>query len=117
MRLTFVDEKSLKGAEILNCRARADALTGFVPITVADSDFRNTYCMTGFDNNKPAICYSIAKETNDAMDFFMSMLTTVGQGYCNRGDVIVMDNAAIHVLVVENFTCCKYVDCLLFISS
>ena len=45
------------------------------------------------------------------------MLTIVGQGYCNRGDVIVMDNAAIHVLVVENFTCCKYVDCLLLISS
>ena len=73
--------------------------------------------MTGLDDNKPAIRHSIAKETNDATDFFMFMLTTVGQGYCNRGDVIVMDNAAIHVLVVENFTCCKYVHCLLFISS
>ena len=47
----------------------------------------------------------------------MFMLTTVGQGNCNRGDVIVMDNAAINVLVVGNFTCCKYVDCLLLISS
>ena len=73
--------------------------------------------MMGFNDNKPEICYSIAKETNDATDFFMFVLTTVGQGFCNRGDVILMDNAAIHVLVVENFTCCKYVDCLLLISS
>ena len=47
----------------------------------------------------------------------MFMLPTVGQGYCNRGDVIVMDNAAIHVLVVENFRCCKNVDSLLLISG
>jgi transposase len=100
LRLKFVDEKSLKGVEIFNRKARADPLTGFVPITVVDSDFRNTYAvigMMGFDNNKPAIRYSITKDTNDATDFFMFMLATVGQGYCNRGDVIVMDNAAIHV--------------------
>jgi DNA-binding transcriptional regulator YhcF (GntR family) len=45
LRLKFVDEESLKGAEIFNRRARADPLTGFVPITVADSDFRNTYAV------------------------------------------------------------------------
>ena len=46
LRLKFVDEKSLKGAEIFNRKARADPLTGFVPITVVDSDFRNTYALS-----------------------------------------------------------------------
>ncbi len=49
----------------------ADPLTGFVPITVVDSNFGNTYAivgMMGFDNNKPAICYSLTKDTSDTMD-------------------------------------------------
>jgi hypothetical protein len=98
-RLKFVDEKMLKGAEVFNRKARADPLTGIVPESVVDPDFRNTYSiigMMGFDDNKPPIRYSITNATNDSTNFLVFMSKTVGEGYFNRGDVVVMDNAAIH---------------------
>ena len=39
----IVDEKMLKGAEVFNRKARADPLTGIVPESVVNPDFRNTY--------------------------------------------------------------------------
>ncbi len=46
-RLKFVDEKSLKGAEIFNRKVRRDPITGEVPSIITDSDFRNTYTIIG----------------------------------------------------------------------
>ena len=46
-RLCFVDEKSLKGAELFNVKGRADPLTGEPPVHVVNPDFRNTYCVMG----------------------------------------------------------------------
>ena len=46
-RLCFVDEKSLRGAELLNVKWRADPLTGEAPAHIVNPDFRNTYCVMG----------------------------------------------------------------------
>ena len=51
----FVDEKSLKGAELYNTKGRSDPLTGLAPVNVVTPDFRNTYCLIGMcsiDNSK-----------------------------------------------------------------
>jgi hypothetical protein len=42
-QLKFVDEKSLKGAEIFNRKVRRDPITGEVPFIITDPNFRNTY--------------------------------------------------------------------------
>ena len=46
-RLVFVDEKSLKGAELFNKKGRPDPLTGKVITRLVGGDFRNTYCLMG----------------------------------------------------------------------
>ena len=46
-RICFVDEKSLKGAELFNVKGRGDPLTGERPFHIVNLDFRNTYCVMG----------------------------------------------------------------------
>ena len=43
-RLVFVDEKSLKGAELFNKKGRLDPLTDKVITRLVGGNFRNTYC-------------------------------------------------------------------------
>ena len=76
-RLVFGDEKSLKGADLFNRSGRADPLTGLVEDFVIDSDWRNTYAITG-------AVFS---------DFVMQNLQS---GFLQPGDFLVLDNASIH---------------------
>ena len=46
-RLVFVDEKSLKGAELFNEKGRPDPITGEQVSRLVGGDFRNTYCLMG----------------------------------------------------------------------
>ena len=46
-RLCFVDEKSLRGAELFNVKGWVDLLTGEGPAHIVNPDFRNTYCVMG----------------------------------------------------------------------
>ena len=45
--LCFVDEKSLRGAELFNVKGRADPLTGERPVHIVNPDFQNSYCVMG----------------------------------------------------------------------
>ena len=46
-RICFVNEKSLKGAELFNVKGWGDPLTGERPVHIVNPDFRNTYCVMG----------------------------------------------------------------------
>ena len=59
-RLVFVDEKSLKGAELFNEKGRPNPLTGKVITRLVGGDFWNTYCLMGMitinkEKGKPMI--------------------------------------------------------------
>ena len=99
-RIKFCDEKLLKGNEIFNKRGRRDPETGEVPEMTVDSDFRNTYSIVGFsgiDKKSPPVSFVIHEEKNDATSFFEKVAEAIAEGFLRAGDVLVMDNAAIHL--------------------
>jgi hypothetical protein len=72
-RLKFGDEKSLKGAELFNRKVRRDPITGVTPPVIADSDFRNSYCIMGFcgvDLMNAPFQFTIGEDNHDAESFF-----------------------------------------------
>jgi transposase len=98
-RLKFCDEKSLKGQEVYARKVRRNPITGVTPVIMTDSDFRNTYSITGFcgvDRSTYAVFVSIHEMTNDATDFAISVELAIARGFLKRGDVLVLDNAQIH---------------------
>ena len=98
-RLKFGDEKLLKGTEIFCRSVRRDVLTGEVPNTLAESDFRNTHTIIGFcsiDRRAGAFSHVIHDGTNDADAFFDALLAAIHSGFLSHGDFLVLDNAAIH---------------------
>lgn len=102
-KIKFGDEKPLKGAELFNGKARKDPFTGVVPGTVVDSDFRNTYNIIGFcgiDVRAPAVDYYIInsqEQTTTAAVFMAAVEASLAKGFLLPGDVLVLDNAAIHL--------------------
>jgi hypothetical protein len=109
-RLKFVDEKSLKGAEIFNRKVRRDPITKEVQPIYTDPDFRNTYTIIGFcgvDTSTAAFFFNINQFTNDSEAFSIAVEEAISVGFLKRGDIVVWDNAAIHVFgendVLEDF--------------
>ena len=104
-KITFGDEKHLKGQELFSRKVRRDPLTGEVPVMWTDPDFRNTYSITGFcsiNPNKPApIWMDIHPECNDTERFIDSVCTALDQGFWDPYDILVLDNAKIHGEVIE----------------
>jgi uncharacterized membrane protein YuzA (DUF378 family) len=121
-----VDEKSLKGAEIFNRKVRRDPITGEVPSIITDSDFRNTYTIIGLcgvdtgevpliitdsdfrntytiiglcgvDTSTPPFFFNLNQFTNDSEAFSIAVEEAIIAGFLKSGDILVMDNAAIHV--------------------
>jgi hypothetical protein len=98
--IIYGDEKLLKGQELFNRKTRRNVLTGFVPPCFVNSDFRNTYALTGFcsiDRRKPAVCYDIHDGVNDSIEFEATLFDAIGKGYIRRGNVLVLDRAQIHL--------------------
>jgi hypothetical protein len=99
-KLKFGDEKHLKGGELYTTCGRRCPFTGEVPAVTVASDFRNTYSLTGFcgiDSSVPA-CYVIIHQLiNDSSTFAEAVEELIVVGWLKRGDVLVLDNAAIHV--------------------
>jgi len=98
-RVKFGDEKLLKGAEVYCRQTRRNVLTGEVPASFTPSDFRNTYSIIGFcciDERTTALHYRIHDEPNDAEQFGIEIENALAQGFLRGGDILVLDNAAIH---------------------
>ena len=98
-RLVFGDEKSLKGADLFNRSGRADPLTGLVEDFVIDSDWRNTYAITGLCRigpDRPPFSYIIHDGSNNAAVFSDFVMQNLQSGFLQPGDFLVLDNASIH---------------------
>jgi transposase len=98
-RVKFGDEKLLKGSEVYCRQTRRNVLTGEVPASFTPSDFRNTYPIIGFcciDERTTALHYRIHDEPNDAEQFGIEIENALARGFFRAGDILVLDNAAIH---------------------
>jgi hypothetical protein len=69
------------------------------PAVITPSDFRNTYSvygMCGIDKATPALYWRIHTGPNDSVEFSYDVERACCFGYLRAGDVLVLDNAAIH---------------------
>lgn len=99
-RLKFVNEKSLKGTKIFNRKVRVDPITGEVQPIYTDPDFRDTYTIIGFcgvDTSTTPFFFNINQFTNDSETFSIAVEEAIIARFLKPGDILVMDNAAIHV--------------------
>ena len=98
-RIKFGDEKHLKGQDLYNRKVRRDPITGVIPPTFTNGDFRNTYAVTGFcgiDRYSSPVRYNIHEEKNGADEFALQLEMAIASGFFRPGDVLVLDNASIH---------------------
>jgi transposase len=100
-RLVFGDKKHLKGQDIFNRKNRKNPMTGEIPLMMVNPDFRNTYNLTGFCKIDPtiheqAVWCSIHEDLNDADNFALELEYGIQQGFIRGGQVLVIDNAAVH---------------------
>ena len=66
---------------------------------VTPPDFRNTYSvygMCGICENTPPLYWRIHDGNNDSAEFSYDIESACVLGYLRQGDVLVLDNAAIH---------------------
>jgi hypothetical protein len=97
--LKFGDEKHIKGEDLFG-PARIDPLTGERPSHRTDGDFRNTYTVIGIcgiDHRVQPVEYVINKYTNDSVAFKDFIDKAIIKGFLLQGDILILDNAAIHV--------------------
>jgi hypothetical protein len=98
-RTKFGDEKHLKGQELYNRKVHRDPITGLIPDTYTNGDFRNTYALTGFcgiDRASSPVWYSIHEDKNGADEFALQLEMALASGFFRPGDILVLDNASIH---------------------
>ena len=99
-RIKFGDEKLLRGSEVYCRKNRRNPFTGEVPANVVPPDFRDTYCIIGFcgiDLSVSPLRFNITKEANNLLPFLMAIEQAITTGFLKQNDIIVLDNAAIHV--------------------
>ncbi len=98
-RIKFGDEKHLKGQDLYNRKVRRDPITGIIPPTYTNGDFRNTYALTGFcgiDRYSSPVWYNLHEDKNGADEFSLQLELALASGFFRPGDVLVLDNASIH---------------------
>jgi transposase len=98
-RIKFGDEKHLEGSELYCRKVRKNVFTGEVPGIMAHPDFRNVYSIVGFcsiDTRVSPVRFGITQNLNDSSSFSMQVVLAVQSGFLQHGDVLVLDNAAIH---------------------
>jgi transposase len=99
-RVKFGDEKHLKGSDLFTRYGRRDPITGEVPNVITDSDFRNTYNITGLcgiDSRTVPVFFNINDQINNSEAFEFFIEEAVACGFLKRMDILVLDNASIHV--------------------
>ena len=125
-RIKFGDEKHLKGDEVFNRKVRRNPLTGEVPEMIVSPDFRNRYNLTGFCSINPrttrkAVWCSLHECINDADNFALELEYAIQDDFFQGGDVLVLDNAAIHTgkenTVLEDYLWETYGIFLLFLPA
>ncbi|KAL7530870.1 hypothetical protein ACHAXR_003720 [Thalassiosira sp. AJA248-18] len=99
-KVIFADEKHLRGEELFSQKVRRDPTSGYVPIILTDSDFRNKHHITGFCSiNKrkvKPVWFRIHDGINNAEEFYETCLRAGQDGFFEPSDVLVLDGATVH---------------------
>jgi transposase len=99
MKFHFIDEKHVVNKDTYNDRVRADPLTGRVRCIYVSGDFRTAFNLIGIircSGEEPSMHYSIGEENGTAASFLAYIEHLISIQWFAPGDVLVMDNAAIH---------------------
>ena len=104
-KVLFGDEKHFKGEEVYNRKVRKSPLDGNTPAIITDSDFRNVYNITAFcsisERKKAPVWSRICKLSNTAVEFATTCEMAGEEGFFEPHDVLVIDNATVHNLIID----------------
>jgi len=92
-------QEAIEGGELFNHIGRADPMTGLLEDLVEDSDWRNTYNITGLcriGRDRHPFSYVIHDGSNNAAVFSDFIIQQLASGFLRTGDFLVLDNASIH---------------------
>jgi transposase len=96
----FLDEKHLVNKDVLANKTRADPLTGYMDAILVSGDFREAYNLLAIISGNPSkpspIHYVIGKENGNSTSFAAYIMQLISNRWFEHGDVLVLDNAAIH---------------------
>ena len=96
----FIDEKHIVNKDCMGNRVRADPLTGQVRCIKVTGNFRFAYNMIAIispnSNKVSPVHYILGEDNGNAACFtaYITLLITIG--WFEHGDVLIMDNSAIH---------------------
>jgi hypothetical protein len=97
-RLKFMDESHCVSKDL--SRSRRCGPTG-KPLRIFDSFPNQTRLtltvLTAVDKPQAPVFYSLTPDINDRWSFFTFVMDAIGAGYIGAGDMLVLDNAPIHV--------------------
>ena len=96
----FIDEKHVVNKDCIGNRVRADPLTGEVRCIKVSGNFRYAYNMISIISANPTkstpIDYTLGEENGNAASFTAYIKDLIARRWFERGNVLIMDNAAIH---------------------
>jgi hypothetical protein len=96
----FLDEKHLVNKDVLPNKTRADPQTGYMDAILVSGDFREAYNLLAIISANPKkgspVHYVIGKENGNATSFTAYIMELISCRWFEHGDVLVLDNAAIH---------------------
>jgi transposase len=105
----FIDKNYIINDELSNERILADSFTGRVRFIFGNGTFREAYNLVGIIRCKPAadpaMHFSIGQEngTGNAASLTAYIEHLLSINWFERGDVLIMDNAAIHTRAEDEF--------------
>ena len=95
----FIDEKHVVNKDVYGNRVRADPLTGRVRCIFVNGNFRQAFNLISIirlSGDEPPMHYSIGEENGTAASFTAYIELLISINWFKPGDVLIMDNAAIH---------------------
>ena len=96
----WIDEKHIVNKDTLPKRVRADPITGRVDCIPVSGDFREAYNLIGCisaNPNKPCPVYHTIGKNNGTAEAFTDFVNEmIINGFLRHGEVVIIDNAAIH---------------------
>jgi transposase len=96
----FLDKKHLVNKDVLPNKTRADPLTGYMDAILVSGEFREAYNLLAIISSNPTkpspIHYVIGKENGNSTSFATYIMQLISSRWFKHGDVLILDNAAIH---------------------
>ena len=100
-RWCFLDEKHIANKDVVRTKARVHPITGVLAPVLVSGDFRKSFNLyvvitaNSVEKTHP-VDFSIQEENGSASTFMSFIDYLLKRRFFKKGDVLVMDNAAIH---------------------